>query len=282
MIEVRPLGGVLGAEIAGIDLADPASEADLPAVVTALHRHQVIVLRGQAIDPARFVAVSRHFGSAQPHIAAHLRHPEHPEILLLSNIFEDGESIGIYDGAAYWHTDMSYEDPPGAATLVHSLQAPDAGGETAFAGMQAAYEALPDAMKRRIDGLTVLHHYGNRSDLEEVSRTSATPLKADQQKQLRNVFHPLVKRHPATGRPALYAVAGSSFGIVGMPDDKARALLDELMAHATRPEFVHSHRYAVGDLVVWDNHSTLHKASLLPPATGPEDSRLLHRISVKD
>ena len=127
----------------------------------------------------------------------------------------------------------------------------------------------------------MLHHYGNRSDLAESSRTSATPLSEDQTSQVQNVFHPLVKVHPVTGRKALYGISGSSFGIVGMADDEAHDLLDDLTAHGTQDEFIHRHRYAVGDVVVWDNYATMHSASLIPPATGLGDSRLLHRISVK-
>jgi len=148
--------------------------------------------------------------------------------------------------------------------------------------MFRAYETLDDTMRRRIDGLTVLHHYGNRQALEDSSRTSAFPLTEEQKATVRNVFHPLVRPHPATGRKALYGISGSSFGIVGMPDDEARALLDELKAHATREEFVYQHHYRVGDVVAWDNYSTLHAATLIPPATGTAHTRYLHRISVKE
>ncbi|MEX2631235.1 MAG: TauD/TfdA family dioxygenase [Tistlia sp.] len=115
----------------------------------------------------------------------------------------------------------------------------------------------------------------------EGSRTSATPLTEEQKRQVRNVYHPLVLPHPATGRKALYAVAGSSFGIVGMEDEAALGLLDELKQHATQERYRYANPYAAGDLVIWDNWATLHSASLIEPATGPKDSRLLHRISVK-
>ncbi len=280
MHTVRPLPEALGAEILDADLSEP-SEAVIAAVLDAFFTHQVIVVRGQSLTPGQFARFARHFGRPVPHILSHLRHREHPEILPLSNILENGEPTGVYDGAAYWHTDMSYEEEPGAATLVYSIHAPAEGGETCFANMIRAYEALSAKTRRRIDGLTVLHHYGNRADLEETSRTSASPLSEAQKKEVKNVYHPLVLRHPVTGRKALYGVAGSSFGIVGMPDDEATALLDELKAHATQEAFVYRHRYAVGDLVVWDNFSTLHAATLIAPATGPADTRLLHRISVK-
>lgn len=281
MIEVHSLPGGLGGKILDADLATLRSNAAIEALLAAFYAHQVIVIPNQSLTPGDFAGFARIFGRPQPHILNHLRHPEHPEILPLSNVFKDGEPIGVYDGAAYWHTDMSYEEEPGAVTLVYSIQAPEQGGETCFANMYRAYDTLPEETKRRIDGLTVLHHYGNRADLEESSRTSAFALSEDQKKQATTVYHPLVRHHPVTGRKALYAVAGSSFGIVGMPDDEAIALLDELKAHATQPDFVYRHRYEVGDVVAWDNFSMLHAATLIPPATGPHDTRLLHRISVK-
>jgi len=284
MFEIIPMDAPLGAEVVGLDLNRDRDEPALRALLTAFHHHQVLVIRDQqALDAASFVALALALGRPQPHILTHMRHPEHPEILFLSNVFRDGKPIGVYDGAAYWHTDMSYEAEPGTTTMVHCLQTPPGGGDTRFANMVAAYEALSDDMKARIDDLTVLHHYGNRQDPVEGagSRTAASPLTEAQRRQVKNYFHPLVMRHPVTGRKALYGVSGSSFGIVGMDDAAATALLDELAAHATREQFIYSHRYRVGDVVLWDNLSTLHSASLIDPATGPEDSRLLHRISVK-
>lgn len=281
MLRIERLAAPLGARIVGLDLAVGLSESESEALRGALFEHQVIVLPGQSLEPGMFASFARIFGRPVPHVLSHLRHRECPEILPLSNVFEDGEPTGVYDGAAYWHTDMSFEDPPGAATLVHSLQAPQSGGETRFANMFRAYDALETSLKARIDGLQVLHHYGNRADLDDSSSTSAFPLTNAQKQTVHDVYHPLVRPHPVTGRKALYGVSGSSFGIVGMADDEAVDLLDELASHATRDEFVYSHHYAVGDVVVWDNFSTLHSATSIPPATCPEDTRYLHRISVK-
>lgn len=269
-----------GAVLSGLQVADEAP-GTLRRVVEALHAHGVIALRDQRLTPGQFVRFARRLGRPQPHIKTELRHPDCPEILLLSNVFRDGRPIGIYDGAAYWHTDMSYEEEPASATLVHALQVPERGGETRFCDMVAAYDDLPPERKAEIEGLQVLHHYGNRSDPNEGSRTSATPLTEEQKRQAKNVYHPLVLAHPATGRRALYAVAGSSFGIVGLDDAAAVTLLASLQRHATQQRYQHAHRYEPGDLVIWDNWATLHSASLVEPATGAADTRLLHRISVK-
>ena len=281
MVSVQRLLGALGAEIRSIDLSDRLDDGEILEVLEAFYENQVIIIPHQTLTPGQFARFARYFGRPQPHIRSDLRHPEHPEILRLSNVFEDGEPVGIYDGAAYWHTDMSYEEEPAGATIVYSIEAPKEGGETLFANMYAAYNDLPADMKTRIDGLHGMHHYGNRDDTNETSRTSAAPLRDEQKKKVSNVYHPLVRRHPVTGRKALYGVGGSSFGILGMPDADAIALLDDLRRHATRSAYVQRHKYAVGDVVAWDNASTLHSATLIEPATGPSDTRLLHRISVK-
>jgi taurine dioxygenase len=204
-----------------------------------------------------------------------------PWILLLSNIQEDGRNIGVYEGACFWHTDVAYEDPPNSATLVYCVQAPEAGAPTQFADMFAAYDALPERTKRQIEGLTVVHHYGNREDLREGSPTAAERLTTEQKRRVKPVHQPLVLRHPVTGRTALYGIAGSSFGIVGMPDSEALDLLRELTAHATQEEFITRYDFKVGDFACWDTFSTLHKASpQLPANRGDPHARLLWRMSL--
>ena len=278
---IRRLPGPLGAEINDVDASLPLAPHIVTALLEALYDRDVIVLPDQSLTPEELDRFAHYFGRPQPHILSHLRLPEHQNILRLSNVIEDGEPIGVYEGAAYWHTDMSFEADPAMATIVYSIEAPERGGETLIANMSLAYESLPRKMRQRIDALTVLHHYGNRDDLDESSTVSASQLSDEQKQQVQNVFHPLVRHHPVTGRKALYAVTGSSFGIVGMPDDEATALLRNLGEHATQAEFVYRHRYGVGDIVVWDNNSTLHAATPIGRATGPNDTRLLHRVSVK-
>ena len=281
MPSIRLLLGPLGAEINDVDASLPMAPDVVTTLLETLYAHGVIVLPGQSLTPGELDRFAHYFGRPQPHILSHLRLPEHQNILRLSNVFEDGEPIGVYEGAAYWHTDMSFEADPAMATIVYSIAAPESGGDTLIANMFLAYESLPETMRQRIDALTVLHHYGNRDDLDESSAVSASQLSDEQKQQVQNVFHPLVRHHPATGRKALYAVTGSSFGIVGIPDDEAMALLRELGEHATQADFVYRHRYNVGDIVVWDNNSTLHSATAIASATGPHDTRLLHRVSVK-
>jgi len=167
---------------------------------------------------------------------------------------------------------------PARATTLYSVEVPSVGGDTLFADQYAAYDALPDATKRLIEPLYAVHHYGNRQDQDESSRTVASLLSDEQKARMPLITHRIARAHPVTGRKALYAVSGSSFGIVGMPQDEAVALLDELAAHATQERFVYSLRYRVGDVVVWDNASLLHAATL----TDPDNPRTLWRVTLTE
>jgi taurine dioxygenase len=280
MLSIQSLPGVFGVEISGVDLSKPMDDATERELLDAFHAHQVIVVRNQSLQFEEFDRLTRCFGRQDPHFLDHLRMRGHPAILMLSNVFQNGKPIGVFEGAAFWHTDVAYRDPPNSATIVYAIECPRGGCPTHFADTFSAYDALSESMKKRIDDLVALHHYGNRADMDEGSRTSAERLTPEQKKRISNVFHPLVQRHPITGRKSLYGVAGSSFGIVGMPDDEALGLLDELKAHATQPRFVTSYDYSVGDVAAWDTYSTLHMATLQDPATTPETRRLLWRVSV--
>jgi taurine dioxygenase len=189
---------------------------------------------------------------------------------------KDGQPTGLQDAGSYFHTDYSYLQVPARATTLYSRVTPKVGGDTLFANQQAAYDDLSGAMKRRIEPLFGIHHYGNRHDVDEASRTAASKLTAEQKAKMPIITHKLARPHPVTGRKALYAVSGSSFGIVGMPEDEALDLLDELAAHSTQPKYQLSFRYGVGDVVVWDNASLLHKATLIDP----DDARTLWRVTV--
>jgi len=239
---------------------------------------QVLVFRGLELTADRFLAFGRQFGRPEPHVIDQFHHPEHADILILSNRKQDGEPVGLADAGTYFHTDYSYLDVPARCTMLYSVEVPKKGGDTLFADQYAAYDDLPDVMKRRIDGLVALHHYGNRDELDQASRTVASVLSEEQEQKMSWVRHRIVRRHPVTGRKALYAVSGSSFGIEGMPRDESHALLDELKRHATQDKYRLRLKYGVGDLVIWDNASLLHSATL----TDPEDPRTLWRITVKE
>jgi taurine dioxygenase len=277
--EVLKLSPGFGLEAHGIDLAQPLSDGEFREIEKTFFAGQVLVLRGQRLSASQFLAFARHFGPPEPHVISQFHHPEHADILVLSNRTKaNGEPAGLADAGTYFHTDYSYLDVPARCTTLYSIEVPRKGGDTLFANQYAAYDDLPEATKRRIDPLVALHHYGNRDQLNERSRTVASVLTEEQKRKMTWVRHPVARRHPVTGRKALYAVSGSSFGIEGMPEDEALALLDELKQHATQPKYQLRLQYGVGDVVIWDNASLLHSATL----TDPGDPRTLWRITIKE
>lgn len=274
----RRLSDVLGIALEGIDLSRPLSDAEFREVEQAFWDGQVLAIKGQRLAPEQYLAFARRFGRPEPHVIDQFHYPGHPDILILSNVKRDGKPTGLADAGSYFHTDYSYLAVPARVTMLYSIEVPKKGGNTLFANMYAAYDDLPAATKRRIADLVVLHHYGNRDDLDERSRTAASPLSDDQKQKVTWVRHPLVRTHYGTGRKALYAVSGSSFEIEGMPRAEGVALLDELKAHALQDKYRFSYAYDVGDVVLWDDLSTLHSATL----TDPDDPRTLWRITVKE
>ncbi len=276
MVAFTPLSPLFGVETSDIDLSRPLSDADFVELERAFYASQVLALRGQQVTAAQFLAFARRIGPPQPHVIDQFHHPEDANILILSNVKKDGKPTGLQDAGSYFHTDYSYLAVPARATALYSRVVPRVGGATLFANQLAAYDDLSEAMKRRIDPLLAIHHYGNRHDVSEASRTAASALNAEQKARMPVITHRIARPHPVTGRMALYAVSGSSFGIVGLPDDEARDLLDELAAHATQPSYQLRFQYGVGDIVVWDNAALLHSATLIDP----DDARTLWRITM--
>ena len=277
-LAIEPISPVLGARIDGADLSAPIDDAEFAQIERALHDHGFVVFPRQTLTAPQFVAFSRRFGNPEPHVIDRFHHPVDPNILILSNVHRDGQPIGLVDAGTYFHTDYSYLAVPARCTMLHAIQVPRKTAGTTFANQTRAFADLPEATRARIDGLVVRHHYGNRDNLDEASRTVASVLTESEKKKVDWVRHPLVRRHPHTGVPTLYAVSGSSFGIDGMGDDDGRALLDELKAHATQPQYVYTYGYSVGDVIIWDNTQLLHSA----PLTDLTDARTLWRITVKD
>ena len=271
-----PLSPLFGTETSDIDLSAGLSDAVFAELMQAFYANQVLALRGQRITAAQFIDFARRIGPPQPHVIDQFHHPEDPNILILSNVQKDGQPTGLRDAGSYFHTDYSYLQVPARATTLYSRVVPKVGGDTLFANQQAAYDDLPEAMKQRIEPLLGIHHYGNRNDVDEASRTAASVLNDAQKAKMPVITHRIARPHPVTGRKALYAVSGSSFGIVGMPDDEARDLVDELGQHSTQPKYQLRFKYGVGDIVVWDNAALLHSATLIDP----DDARTLWRITL--
>lgn len=277
-MQVEKLSPVLGARVTGVDLAR-IDDAAFRSIEQALHEHLVLVIPEQELLPEHFLAFARRFGRPEPHVIDQFHHKADPNILILSNRRDAaGQPMGLADGGTYFHCDYSYLDVPARCTTLYAQEIPGDDAGTTFANQRRAYEDLPAGRKAALEGLVVRHHYGNRDDLDERSRTAASALSGAQKEKMSWVRHPLVRRHPHGPWRSLYAVSGSSFSIEGMGEREGVALLDELKAHATAPRYCFTPGYQAGDVVIWDNCSLLHSAPLIDP----NRPRTLWRITVKE
>jgi taurine dioxygenase len=271
-------GAACGAEIA-FDLAGEIDDSTFWEIQRAFHDNIVVVFRGQQLSNQRHTEFSRRFGELEIHIVKKYLLPGYPEILLISNIRnERGEHIGLADAGFTWHTDTSYRRRPSRCSLLYAKEVPHRDsqplGDTLFANTIAAYEALPEAMKKRINALKAIHRYSARRRVADSPRPKLTE---EQIAETPDIAHPIVRTHPYTGRKSLYVTAGECVGIEGMPEDEAVDLIAELDAHCVRPEFLYRHKWQVGDLLIWDNAPSMHLA--ICDYALPE-RRLMHRTTV--
>lgn len=280
MFDITPIKPGFGAFIEGADLRGGGSEAVLRGLVDALHEHKLIVVRGQELSKDDYMAFGQQWGEPIPHVLDHLRMPGYPGMMAVGNTEEKDRKDTVRNGAVFWHTDQSYERQPASCTMLYAVMAPEVGGETMFADARAAYEALDDETKAEIDGLRVHHLYGAASgkDGEKI----ASPFVNDAQRAASpTVTHPLVLPHPVTGKKALYAVAGTWVGIDGWDGERSEALLTRLKKHVLSEPFRHDHKYRTGDIAIYDTWSTLHSGTPIDFADGPNQRRMLWRISIR-
>lgn len=263
-IRINRFEAPLGAEVIGLDLSQPLGDDRFAPIVQAHLEHHVLVFRDQRITPDQQVAFSRRFGPLQIHVLHQFQLKGHPEILVVSNIKENGQPIGLGDAGHYWHSDLSYKETPSLGSMLHAQELPDEGGDTLFANMHLAYETLPAHLRRAVDGRRAEHSY--LAKYEELRQRSPwrPALSPEQIAAVQPVDHPVVRTHPGNGRKALFVGEHFTTRIVGLPDDESRALLDALFAHSTRPEHVYRHRWQPHDMVFWDNRSVIHLAAGCP------------------
>ena len=271
---VVPSTSRLGAEVRGIDLSRPLSKAQVAAVLTAFHRHGVIFFRGQKLTPDQLADFGAYFGELDIHYTAEHTMSGRPEVRILSNVKRDGKAVGAAFAGLYWHSDLSFKKVPALATLLYGVDCPPEGADTQFADMCAAYDALTEAMKAKLAGLTAVHDRNYRYAEIYPWRPPLTP---EQIAKVPPVEHPLVCVHPATGRKALYVAKEIVSHIVGMNTEEGRRLIEELDHFATQPQFVYSHRWRNGDVLIWDNRCTLHRAT---PYENTKYTRTMHRVQV--
>ncbi len=280
-IHVEPFDGPIGAEITSVDLARDLDRVSFAALEEAWNAHSVLVFRGQTLTPEQLVRFSRRFGPLEIHVLDQYLHPVHPEILVVSNVIENGRQIGVADAGRYWHSDLSYMLEPSRGSILYALEIPTKDGQpigdTLWASAAAAYEALDEPTRRRLDGLEAAFSLGHRFEKLVKDGDKNAAMTESQKKQVPEVVHPVVRTHPVTGRKSIFVNEGHTARIVGLPKDESRALLQQLWAHVTRPEFTYRHRWQPGDVVMWDNIPTQHIAICdyaLP------QRRLLHRTTL--
>lgn len=264
----------LGAEVRGVDLSAPLSDACYARIVEIFHRYCVIFFRKQKLEPHHIVRFASHFGELDVDESAEHHLPGLPQVRVLSNATTNAQAMAVIRGGTHWHSESSYKPVPAAATLLYGIQCPPKGGNTEFANMYAAFEALSSERQaflqrlRAVHDLKLLHAEGN------LERPASS---AEQLASAPPVEHPLVRVHPATGRKSLFVARHVVSHVLGMSVPESRRLIDELEAFAVQPRFMYAHRWQQGDVLVWDNRCTLHRAT---PYDGKYD-RMLQRAQVK-
>ena len=272
-ITIRPGKAEFCAAIEGVDIRD-LDDAGFATVEDAFNRYSAIVIRGQSLRPADLSRFGRRFGELETHTLKQYTLPEDDKIYVLANIEENGRQIGAHNEGIGWHTDLSYKQRPVMATILYGLICPPDGADTLIANTAADYDALPEADKQRYAGLKVHHSYHRFM----AGRDDRAPLTEAQKALTPDVWHPLVRTHPVTGRKALYIGTGTVFGVTGMPDEDGVKMVADLVEYATQDRFVYRHSWREGDLLMWDNRSTLHTGTLFDDV---RYKRHIHRMMVQ-
>jgi taurine dioxygenase len=293
VIAVRKFGKHLGAEILGADLSQHLDDGTFARVAEAFFEHEVVFFRDQQLTPSQQVAFTRRFGELEHHVRKEHRLDGYPEILVVSNVLDErGRAIGVQDAGRFWHSDLSYKQVPSLLSALYALEVPVKDGlvlgATSFASTTAAYEALPDELKRRLQSLRNVHSYRyyrarnlqaqREEQIRAGRRVQEHSPSEEQLKSVPDVEVPVVRTHPVTGRKGLFINEGHTACVVGLPDEESAALLAQLCSHIVKPEFRYEHHWRAGDLLMWDNVAVQHKATFdydLPLR------RLMHRTTVR-
>lgn len=273
MLTVTKLSPCLGAEISGLDLSKPLSDAEVAAVMDAFHAHKVLTFRNQKLEKADFVRFSAQFGPLQRHVLDHWLADDLPEVMVLTNYARGGEqrASNAERSARFWHSDLSFINRPALATALYGVEVPSEGGETEFADMCAAWDALPEVKRRSLLPLEAVH------DLEYCQQhVPQAPLTEKQKAEAPPVRQPVVRVHPVTGRNVIFVSALHTSHIEGMDLAEGRALIDELCAFAVQPQFLYRHQWRQGDVLIWDNRCTMHRGT----PYNEQQKRLLWRITI--
>ena len=282
MVTLIPSGKALGATLEGLDLAATLAEPDAQTILRALGEHSVLRFPAQDLSAEDLRNFSARFGELEINVANAYQEPGLPEVMILSNIVKDGKPIGLADAGQGWHTDMSYSKTIAFANVLYGIEIPQRDGKplgaTEFSSMQAAYVGLPDELKRKLEGKTVLHDFNKFWEMMRREKGSARPpLTEAQRKAKPPVSHPIFLRHPITGRKVLYANPGYSMRINELAQEESDETLEFLFAHQLKPEYRYRFEWTQGDVLMWENFGTIHNAVA---DYGPHEHRFIKRCQV--
>ena len=279
---VTPTGRTLGATIEGLDLSKPLHAEALEPVMQALGRFGVLRFPAQTLTAAQLKAFSAQLGDLEINVAGAFQEPGLPEVMILSNMVENGKPVGLSDAGQDWHTDMSYSRQIAFANVLYGMRIPRRGGvplgSTSFCNMHAAYDDLPAELKTKLDGMTVLHDFAKFWDkMRQREGSRRGPLTEAQRQAKPPVSHPIFLVHPLTGRKVLYANPGYSMRINELPLQESDEILEFLFAHQTKPAYRYTFEWNEGDVLLWEDFGTIHNAVA---DYRPDEPRLIKRCQV--
>jgi taurine dioxygenase len=281
-MRLAPSGKILGATVEDLDLSRPLEEREVEALIQAIGRHGVLRFPDQRLTAREQKDFAARFGELEINVAGAYQEPGIPEVMILSNIVRDGKPIGLADAGQDWHTDMSYSSMIAFANVLYALEVPQRGGRplgaTEFSSMQAAYQGLSEELKKKLEGMTVLHDFNKFWEMMRREKGSMRPpLSEAQRKAKPPVSHPVFLVHPITAKRVLYANPGYSVRINELPEKESDAMLAFLFEHQLKPEYRYRHEWTKGDLLMWENFGTIHNALA---DYGPHEHRLIKRCQV--
>lgn len=281
-IKVSPTGEGLGATVEGLDLSVPMGADTASSLLKLLAQYGVLCFPKQDMDAASLKAFSGQFGTLEVNVANAFQDGDHPEVMILSNIREDGKAIGLGDAGQGWHTDMSYSKTIAFANVLHAIKVPRRDGvplgDTEFANMYAAYDDLPQDLKDRLANATAIHDFNKFWEMmRQREGSTRPPLTEEQRRRKPPVSQPIFMTHPVSGRKVLYANPGYAMRIEGIAEDESDALRAILFEHQLQPKYLYRHRWTEGDVLMWDDIATLHNAIA---DYGPDEPRLIKRCQV--
>jgi taurine dioxygenase len=287
MINAYPQGAALGAEITGVGLSSPLDDETVAHLNRLWLEHEVVYFRHQQLTPEQQIAVSERFGAVEAHVRTDCCRPDYPKIFVVSNIIENGKPIGAGDAGTRWHSDGCCMEKPSRGSLLYAKIVPMRDGvpigDTLFSSMTKAYAALPAEMKLRLRGMKAVNSYakGYYRPIRATKRPELTP---EQMKKVPEIEVPVVRRHPFTGKACLFVNETFTARIAGVSETESNELLDYLFKHVSNPVFIYRHQWQAGDVLVWDNCATIHRAiaDYMPQPRLMERTTIMGTASVRD